>query len=77
MLWFYKDKTPAIIKKYDGRIFSRKIIAYDLNSNFIGEYNSIREGAKSLNLDETCVNKNLKGVINRTGNYKFIYNDEK
>ena len=72
-LWFYKHQIPSTINKYDGRTFSRKILAFDLNGNFIKEYNSIREGSKNLNLDETCMCKNLKGIIRKTGNYKFIY----
>lgn len=72
-MWFYKHQIPFTINKYDGRTFSRKILAFDLIGNFIREYNSIREGSKDLNLDETCMCKNLKGIIRKTGNYKFIY----
>lgn len=76
-LWFYKHQIPSIIKKYDGRTFSRKILAFDLDGNFIKEYNSIREGSKDLNLDETCMCKNLKGIIKKTGKYRFKYKNNK
>lgn len=73
-LWFYLDNVPNIIK-YNGRNFSRKIIAFDLDGNFVGKFNSIRKCATNLHLDETSICKNLKGVIAKTGKYKFKYDD--
>lgn len=72
-MWFYKNNIPLNIEKYRGRNFSCKILAYDLIGNFIKEYNSIREGSKDLNINETNICKNLKGHILRVGNYKFKY----
>ena len=72
-MWFYKDKIPNTIKKYDGRSFTRKILSFDLFGNFIKEYDSIRDGAKDLNIDETGICKNLKGIISKTGKYRFEY----
>jgi hypothetical protein len=74
-LWFYKDKIPIEIMKYDGRRFSRKILVYDLNKKYIGEYDSIRAGSKDLNIDETSICKNLKGHTSRAGNYRFVYDN--
>jgi hypothetical protein len=75
-MWFYKDKIPKEIKKYDGRTFSRRIISYDLDGNVFKEYESIREGSIDLNIDETCICKNLKGIIQRAGKYRFKYCDD-
>jgi hypothetical protein len=74
-MWFYKDKIPLNIEKYKRRGVSRKILTYDLTGNYVAEYNSIREGSKDLNIDETSICKNLKGCISRAGNYRFTYNN--
>ncbi len=74
-LWFYSNNVPNEIK-YKGRTFSRKIIAFDLNGNFVKKFNSIRNGSKDLNLDETSICKNLKGIITKTGSYTFKYDND-
>jgi len=74
-MWFYKDKIPLNIEKYRGKGISRKILAYDLVGNYIAKYDSIREGANSLNVNETSICKNLKGHTLRSGKYKFTYNN--
>lgn len=74
-MWFYKNNVPDNIEKYPGKFFTRKISAFDLNNNFIQNFNSVREASIQLKLDETCISKNLKGHIKKTGNYMFKYND--
>jgi group I intron endonuclease len=52
---------------------SKKVIAFDLKGNLVGEYSSVKSAAEILNIQKTGISKVLKGVRNKVGNYKFKY----
>jgi len=41
---------------------SKKVIVYDHDNNFIGEYDSIRKCANKLGVNEGCISKFINGV---------------
>ena len=51
--------------------YGRKIIAYDINNNYIGEYGSIREAARQLNCNGQNICSVLSNKIKRTKGYYF------
>lgn len=66
-----KEKVPKKIKHYIGNKNSKKIIQYDLQGNFIREWESISSASKELNLKkiwEVCNKKR-----NKCGNYIWRY----
>lgn len=49
------------------------ILCYDLDNNFIKEFDSISNASKELNLDISHISKVCRNKLNKTGNYKFKY----
>ena len=54
----------------------KKINQYDLNGNFIKEWNSIKEASKKLNIPQSLISRCVLGQRNKTHNYKFKYCNE-
>ncbi len=52
---------------------SRTIIQYDLNNNFIKEWEYIAEAARTLNIKRSCISNNVVGLSKKTRNYIFKY----
>ena len=50
---------------------SIKVFVYDLNNNFIGEFESGKEAAKKLGISNTKISAVIKGNRKSTGGYKF------
>ena len=55
--------------------FKRKIIQYDLEMNEINKFNSIIEGSKILNLNESCIKAVLYNKQKTAGGFIFKYLD--
>lgn len=54
------------------------VFVTDLNNNFIGEYNSIRECGRELNLDRHKIARVLKGELKKDYlGFYFSYNDNR
>ena len=81
-LWVYDDELENIDKEYCDRIFNKKtppmyytILQYDLNNNFIKEYEYLamveKDGFKNSNVRDCCFGrkKQYKGYIWRIGKY--------
>lgn len=51
----------------------KKINVYDLNNNFITSFESIKEAAKELNCDNSCITKVCKGYEPYHKGYIFKY----
>lgn len=49
------------------------IIQYDLNMNFIKEWDSAKSASDTLLLHATSIARCCKGKLNKTGNYKWKY----
>ena len=57
-----------IIKPY-----KRVVLQYDLNNNFIQEYESIRDAARKTNISRYSIGDNLKGRLKTGGGYIWKY----
>ena len=66
-----KRMKDNIIKKY-----SKKVIQYDLDGNFIREFNSIEDTAKHFNVTSQSINRCCKGKLKRCKNYIFKFKSE-
>lgn len=66
-----KRMKNNIIKKY-----SKKVIQYDLDGNFIREFNSIEDTAKHFNVTSQSINRCCKGKLKRCKNYIFKFKSE-
>lgn len=51
----------------------KKVKQYDLNMNFIKEYNSLTEAALAINGDVSTITKVCKGKLNKHRNFIFRY----
>lgn len=56
---------------------SQPIIQYDLNGNFIKEWESLNLCADTLDLQESCISLCCSGKRNSTGGFKFKKKGEK
>lgn len=65
------EKINPYIKKNKNKI----ILVYKLDGSFIGEYESINKTCKELNLDNSTVNKVLRGVNKSTKGYTLKIKD--
>jgi hypothetical protein len=65
------DKIDPYIKKNK----SKAVLVYKLNGDFVGEYESINKVCKELNLDNSTVNKVLRGVNKSTKGYTLKIKD--
>lgn len=63
-----KDKTFYKSNSWLKNI-KKPIIQYDLNSNFIKEWSSIREASKNLNLNESSISQHLGGKQKTSGGF--------
>lgn len=73
----HKDNcnNPNTIKKIVGRISARrkKIKCFDLEGNFIAEYDSMTEAAKCNNVLRENVSKCCRGLYKYTGRFTYKY----
>lgn len=51
----------------------KPINQYDLKGNFIKTWDSINEASKLLNIPQSCISRCVRGLRNKTHNYKFRY----
>lgn len=65
------DNIPAYVKKNKNKI----VLAYKLDGTFVGEYSSINKLCKELSLDNSTVNKVLRGVNKSTKGYTLKIKD--
>lgn len=65
--------TSDETKKKLGIINRKKVIQYDINYNFIKEWDSIVEASNTLNISKTHIGECCKGKRKTTGGYKWEY----
>ena len=53
----------------------KKVCQYDLNGNFIKEYESINEASIKTGITFMCISKNCSGIIRKTHGYIFRFSD--
>lgn len=66
------SKTPFIFKN-KMRSNNKKVLQYDLNGNFIKEFNSIAEAAKSVEKSYHNISACCSGRVKTAYNYKWKY----
>lgn len=54
---------------------SKKVIQYNLNGNFIKEYNSISDASRATGIPTGNISKNCKGGLKTAGKYIWKYKD--
>jgi NUMOD4 motif/HNH endonuclease/DNA endonuclease I-HmuI-like, NUMOD-like domain len=59
------------------KIPKKTILKYDLEDNFIYEFESVYEAVKDLNITRHAIHKVLKGQNQTAGGFKWKYKDEK
>ena len=71
-----KQRQQAIeMGKKQGKLNSRKTIQYDLQGNFIKEWESATEAANQLNIHVSNISKCCSGELKKTGGYVWQYKD--
>ncbi len=53
----------------------KSISQYDLNDNFIKEWNSIKEASQFLSIYASAITQVAKGNRKTSGKYKWVYNN--
>ena len=54
----------------------KKVNQYDLQNNFIKQWNCIREAERKLNILSSSISRCCQGFLKTAGNYKWRYEDE-
>jgi group I intron endonuclease len=55
------------------KLISKPIVQYDLDGNFIKEWDSITNASISLNIDISSISKCCRNIYKTTSNFKFKY----
>lgn len=77
--FFYKDKLDAIAKEEKSKkgLWGKHILQIDNNGNIVGEFISIREAARQLNIDNGSISKALHGQFKQAGGFYWREKDIK
>lgn len=73
--WCYPDdkyKLLAFKQSKPGDTFRIPIVAFDLEGNYVQEFESAAEAARILNLSQGNIWMNLAGKKSKTGNYVWV-----
>ena len=75
-----KEKQLRLVKKdsiepYEKKNKNKVVLVYGLDGGFVGEYSSINKMCKELDLDNSTVNKVLRGVNKSTKGYTLKIKD--
>lgn len=70
--WKWKN-DKKIISSIEGVYKNDTILQYDLEGNFIKEWNSLQEIQKSLNISKSSLCSNLKGKTHSSKNFQWKY----
>ncbi len=57
------------------RGYARKVKQYDLDGNFVAEFSSIIEAAKTLDLSDKAIGQALKGASRTSGGFKWVFGE--
>lgn len=72
-----KQLSKEVLQKLSDYHLTKPVDQYDLQGNFIKHYNSVKEVAKSMNLDVSTIRRICKGITkNPKCGYLFKYNNE-
>lgn len=59
--------------KHNKENYSKKVLQFDLQGNFIAEFYSASEAARNTNCDQTNISKVCRGEMNKHHNYVWKY----
>jgi group I intron endonuclease len=71
--WLGKKHSEETKQKMKRSKYCKNILCYDLDGNFIKEFDSIHEASRELNLYRNMISKVCRGLSKYTGNYIFKY----
>lgn len=76
-----RDKISETLKKgyADGSIAltrTRKVKAYDLNGNFVKQFDTLRDASRELNTHLSSIIRVLRGTYMQANNYQFRYAED-
>lgn len=77
--WFTEDEseiTEEKIREIKANMWSRQVIAVNLETGEVFWFESQSEAGRQLGVDESTISKVVKGKLNKTGEYWFCYADE-
>ncbi len=66
-------KVPEWGVEKGREVVRRKIVCYDLNGNFLKEYNSLASASKELNIHHSTISDSIKGRRSQAKGYVFRY----
>ena len=66
----YGQRTQKASKK-----LSKPILQFDLNNNFIKEWNSMRNASRELNINISTITRCCKGIFKTAGGYVWKYKE--
>lgn len=69
-IWKYKDSLPVKEKKQ-----KRAVLQYDLDGNFIKEFNSLKEASESCKTTDSAIGRCCKGKYKSAGGFIWKYKD--
>lgn len=74
--WFYKGQANPIDLTNCNLHGERAVLQYDLDGNYIKEFKSITEAARSINMVPSAIGRNCQHINQRAGNYQWKYKDD-
>ncbi|WP_297990311.1 NUMOD4 domain-containing protein [uncultured Anoxybacillus sp.] len=66
-------KKTASQRNKNNKFRAIPVVAYDVNGNFIGEFESITKASKELNINAHTICRFLKGMVKKPKMYVFEY----
>lgn len=70
-------KTPELVEKYRKASTKKKaVFQYDLEGNFIKEYESINEASRQTGIRVDCISATVRKNQKTAGNYKWDYKNK-
>lgn len=67
------DNVKAALYETKTNQSAKRVAQYDLNDNYIQEFQSIRAAAAALDLDSSTISKVCRGINKTHGGFKFKY----
>ena len=66
-------KVPEWGAEKGREVVRRKIVCYDLNGDFVKEYNSLASASKELNIHHSCISESISKRKSQAKGYVFRY----
>lgn len=70
------QKRVNTIKEKGLYKIGKQLLQYDLNGNFVKEWNKMIEASKNLNIDSGSITNCCKNKQNKAGNFQWVYKTE-